>query len=88
MGGMMEGIDDSFDAALFIGYHSRMNSSGVLSHTYHGAVVSDITINREAFRRVLYQRLCGRLVGVPVVLVSETMCWRKEFTPINGTWPW
>ena len=34
--GMMEGLDDSFDGAMFIGYHSRCNSPGVMAHTIWG----------------------------------------------------
>ena len=32
----MEGLDDSFDGAMFIGYHSRCNSPGVMAHTIWG----------------------------------------------------
>src|SRR5262245_5533108 len=32
---MMEGLDDSFDAVLYVRYHGSMGSSGVLSHTYN-----------------------------------------------------
>ena len=32
--GMMEGVDESFDAVLFIGYHtSSSNAAGVFAHT-------------------------------------------------------
>ena len=82
--GMMEGIDDSFDAALFIGYHSRMNSSGVLSHTYHGAVVSDITINGKPSGEFYINASVAGSFGVPVVLVSGDDVLEKEVHAING----
>jgi len=34
--GMMEGIDETFDAALFIGYHTKRDAEGILNHTYNG----------------------------------------------------
>ena len=30
---MMQGLDDSFDAAIFAGYHARAAMRGILSHT-------------------------------------------------------
>ena len=39
---MMEGLDSDCQAALLIGYHTRMHSAGVLAHTISGGVVSNI----------------------------------------------
>lgn len=82
--GMMEGIDDSFDAALFIGYHARMNTGGVLSHTYHGNVVSDITINGKPSGEFYINASVAGSFGVPVVLVSGDDVLEKEVRAING----
>lgn len=81
--GMMEGIDSSFDAALFIGYHSRMNSSGILSHTYYGSVVSDITINGKASGEFYINSSVAGSFGVPVVLVSGDDVLKEEVLDIN-----
>jgi len=81
--GMMEGIDSSFDAAVFIGYHSRMNSSGILSHTYHGNVVSDITINGKASGEFYINASVAGSFGVPVVMVSGDDVLKKEVFEIN-----
>ena len=43
--GMMEGIDNTFDAVMLIGYHGRHNTSGILAHSYNGSVVSEIKLN-------------------------------------------
>src|SRR5690606_7047965 len=46
---MMEGIDDgAYCCAMFVGYHARMGQPGVLSHTYHGAVVREVRLNGRA----------------------------------------
>ncbi len=43
--GMMEGLDESFDAVLFIGYHAKAGSpGGLFAHTGSG-VVRDLQIN-------------------------------------------
>src|SRR3954447_23643103 len=41
---MMQGLDSSYDAVLFIGYHGSMPSASVLSHTYNPRAVSDARI--------------------------------------------
>ena len=69
--GMMAGIDESFDAALFVGYHARAGTTGaVLDHTYTYRVfrvrVDDMT---EAGEFALNAALAG-CFGVPVVFVS------------------
>ena len=39
---MMEGLDESFDAAIFVGYHARASApNGLSAHTGSG-VVADV----------------------------------------------
>jgi len=66
---MMEGIDSSFDAAVFVGYHSRMGTPGVLSHTISGGRVANVWINDILVGETgINAGLAGHF-GVPVVLV-------------------
>ena len=45
-GTMVEGLDETFSAAMFIGYHSQAgNPLGVLSHTYLGGTIYQVRIN-------------------------------------------
>lgn len=67
---MMEGIDNSFDAAFFIGYHARNNTSGVLSHSYSGATISEIVINGNEVGESEFNALIAGYFDVPVVLIS------------------
>lgn len=65
---MVEGLDDSFDAVLFVGYHAAAGvRDGVLNHAYHpyelrynGVVWSEIGINAS---------VAGHY-GVPIALVT------------------
>src|SRR6201985_220344 len=42
---MMEGLDDSFDAVFFVGYHGSISGEpSVLSHTYNPSVISRVTL--------------------------------------------
>jgi D-amino peptidase len=70
-GSMMEGIDSSFDAALYVGYHSMRNTPlGILCHTISGSAVDAIWINgRETGEFGLNSALAGTH-GVPSVFLA------------------
>ncbi|MDI6601167.1 MAG: M55 family metallopeptidase [Thermoanaerobacteraceae bacterium] len=72
---MVEGLDDTFDAAVFIGYHARAGSSGVLCHTYTGTI-EYVKINEiEVGETGLNAGVAG-YYGVPLVCVSgdDVLC--------------
>ncbi|MDF2673440.1 MAG: peptidase D-aminopeptidase [Clostridiales bacterium] len=82
--GMMEGIDSTFDGVLLIGYHGRHNSSGVLSHSYYGSVVTEIKINGNIVGESELNSMAAGYYGVPVVFVSgdDVLSGQvKEFNP-------
>lgn len=66
---MMQGLDSSFNAAFFIGYHARHGMPGVLSHTMSG-VVKNMYINGEVVGEFGFNAIYAALTGVPVCLVS------------------
>lgn len=67
---MMAGIDASFDAALFIGYHSGVGSNGhPLAHTMDRENTR-ILVNGEEASEFLINAYTAASFGVPVVLVS------------------
>lgn len=68
--GMMEGIDKDFDAAIFIGYHARQNTSGVLSHSFSGATISEIVINGNVVGEAELNSYLAGYYNVPVALIS------------------
>ena len=67
---MMEGIDESFDAVIFIGYHAKAGTpNAILEHTSNGNVV-DISINGVSLPEGGYNALVAGLYDVPVLFVS------------------
>jgi D-amino peptidase len=69
--GMMQEIDDSFDAAIMIGYHAFFRSPfNPLSHTLHEEKISSIMINNTEASEFLVNILTAAYVNVPVVFVS------------------
>jgi D-amino peptidase len=68
--GMMEGLDESFDAAIFIGYHAQARSpNGLFAHTGSG-VVADVRVNGRSLGEGGLNTLVAGWYGVPVVLVT------------------
>jgi len=68
--GMMEGLDDSFDAAIFIGYHTRAGSpAGIFAHTGSGTV-RDVRVNGQSLGEGGLNTLVAAWYGVPLVLVT------------------
>lgn len=69
--GMMQEINSSFDASLFIGYHSYATSpNNPLSHTKNGGLFYSVKINDMLASEFLINSYTSNLVGVPVVFLS------------------
>jgi D-amino peptidase len=67
---MMQGLDETFQAVLVIGYHSRAGSgASPLAHTMTGNVVY-VTINGQYASEFLIAAYTAGLVGVPVAFIS------------------
>jgi D-amino peptidase len=67
---MMLGIDETFDAVLFIGYHAKAGTEeGVLAHTSSGNVM-DLSVNGVSLPEGGYNALIAGLYDVPVVFVA------------------
>lgn len=68
--GMMQELDETFHAALMIGYHSRAGSNGSpLAHTMTGNMIH-IAINGQYASEFVVSAYTAGLVGVPVVFLS------------------
>ncbi len=82
---MMQGIDETFDAVIFIGYHARAGSfDGVLDHTYSGASVYSLTVNgREVGETELNAMIAGYF-GVPVVMVAGDRTLSEQIRDMLG----
>ena len=68
---MMEGIDSSFAAVIFIGYHSATtNPRGVRAHTISSATFAAVAINGAPMAESGINALIAGHFGVPVVMIS------------------
>ena len=68
--GMMEGLDESFDSVLFIGYHAKASAPrGLFAHTGSG-VVRDLQINGTSVGEGGMNAALAAWYGVAVALVT------------------
>jgi D-amino peptidase len=73
--GMMQGVDSTFDAVVFIGYHAREGrADAVLAHTFSGDEVAKL--NGVEMSEAGYNAAIAGDLGVPVVFLSgdQTIC--------------
>lgn len=87
--GMMEGLDSTFAAVIFIGYHASTSSTtGVRAHTISSALLTRIAINGTSMSEAGINAAIAAQFGVPVVMISgddqivaET---KQRLGPIEG----
>jgi len=80
---MMEGIDETFDAVIFIGYHAREGTpNAVLKHTMTGQI--DVFINGKNMPEAGINGAAAGYYGVPVVMVAGDSAIVKQARDIFG----
>jgi D-amino peptidase len=67
---MMQGLDGSFDAVLFVSYHGSVGAPAGLSHTYNPRAVVEVRLNGTVTGEAGINALVAAHYGVPVVLVT------------------
>jgi D-amino peptidase len=69
--GMVAGINDSVDAAMFIGYHAGTNNmTGVRAHTFSSANLTRVALNGTNVTEGSWNAAIAGQFGVPVVMMS------------------
>lgn len=84
---MVQGLDETFDAVIFIGYHARAGTKdGVLDHTYSGSSVYSIKINGLEMGESEINAAVAGWYKVPVVLITgdEVVCEQVRKNLGNG----
>jgi D-amino peptidase len=85
---MVQELDESFSALVFVGYHSAATAGGhPLGHTFSNSTFSRLELNGDRLSEFRVNSLTGRNLGVPSVFVSgdEGLCeeahgWEPEIT--------
>lgn len=85
---MMEGLDGSYDAVFFLGYHGAAGESSILSHTYNPRAIWEAKLNGEVTGEAGINALVAQAYGVPMVLVTgddRTADEARRFVPAIHT---
>jgi D-amino peptidase len=75
---MMQGLDGSFDAVLFVSYHGSMGAPAGLSHSYNPRAVIEARLGGVVTGEAGINALVAAHYGVPVVLVTGDRCACEE----------
>lgn len=82
---MMQGIDESFAGAIFIGYHSgTTNPQGVRAHTMSSARLTDIRLKGSSMSEAGINAAIAGHFNVPVIMISGDDAAVKETTDLLG----
>ena len=82
---MMQGIDASFAACLFIGYHAKAGTEdAILDHTISSSVVRAIRVNGAEMPELGLNAAIAGYYGVPVVLVSGDIAVCRQAGEVLG----
>src|SRR5712672_1065947 len=79
---MMQGLDGSFDAVLFVSYHGSIGAAAGLSHTYNPRAVIEARLDGVVTGEAGINALVAAHHGVPVVLVTGDRCACEETTAL------
>ncbi len=68
---MMQGIDETFDGAIFLGYHAGThNTAGVRAHTISSARLTDVRLNGTQVPEAGINAAIAGHFGVPIIMIS------------------
>jgi len=82
---MMQGIDETFAGAIFLGYHSgTTNPHGVRAHTMSSARLTDIRLKGVSMSEAGINAAIAGHFNVPVIMISGDDVVVKETTELLG----
>ncbi len=68
---MMQGLDETFDMVMFIGYHAMIGSyKGGMDHSYSSSCIYNIRLNGKTVGETEINTYYAGYYGVPVTLIS------------------
>ena len=83
---MMQGIDGTFQACLFIGYHAKAGTeSAILDHTISSSVVYSIRVNGREMPELGLNGAIAGYFNVPVIMVSGDTALCGQAKSVLGT---
>lgn len=82
--GMMDGIDEGYDLAMFVGVHGSAGAgSSVLSHTFTGHLF-DVKVNGVSYGELGLNAAMAGAFGVPVALIAGDQAVERDARELLG----
>jgi D-amino peptidase len=82
---MVQGLDSSFDGAVFVGYHSCAGTEGgVLNHTLLGKEIHNVYLNGEPTGETRLNAAYAGHFGIPVLVVAGDAAVGEEARRVLG----
>ena len=82
---MMEGIDKTFDAVVFIGYHAKAGTpNAILEHTMSSRNIVDVAINNVSLPEAGINALIAGYFDVPVVFAAGDKALCSQIKELTG----
>ncbi len=78
---MMEGLDESFDAVVFLGYHAAIGTPGVLSHTYNPRAIAHVRLGGAMTGEAGLNALVAQHFAVPIAVITGDQYVGPEAAP-------
>ncbi len=76
---MLEGLDESFDLLMLVGYHAKIGAlHGMMDHSYSSSCIYRICINGEEMSEADINGMLAAYYGVPVCFISGDDILEKE----------
>jgi D-amino peptidase len=76
---MMEGLDSSFDAIFFVGYHGSIGAQrAILSHSYNPRAIWEARVNGQIAGETVLNALVAAHYDVPIALVTGDQTTTEE----------
>ena len=82
---MGQGLDSSFTAAFFTGYHAKAGEAATLSHTFSPETIYDVRVNGTRCGEALLMAALAGSYGVPLVLITGD---RQTVDEVVTAMPW
>jgi D-amino peptidase len=78
---MMEGLDASFGAVVFLGYHAAIGTPGVLSHTYNPRAIAHVRLAGATTGEAGLNALVAQHFAVPIAVITGDQYVGPEAAP-------
>ncbi len=81
-----QGIDNTFDLAMMVGYHSKAGTpNGLLAHTYVGSLITNLTLNGTIVGEISVNTAIFGSFGVPVGMITGNSCLEEEVLSLSNS---